>query len=98
MILNDSRNMPVFPKNTENSASFLSSDAYFLMGDNRFNSLDMRHSYETYAKPLTEHDPFSMYYYSNMEQREVSKKRILGTTSFRFWPLSRVGIPGNHYK
>lgn len=98
MILNDSRNMPVFPPTIGDKANFLSNDAYFLMGDNRFNSLDMRHSYETYAKPLTEHDPFSMYYYSNMEQREVSKKRILGTTSFRFWPLSRVGIPGNHYK
>lgn len=97
-VLNDSRNMPVFPANKGSEARYLPHDSFFLMGDNRFNSLDMRHSYDTYVKEITKHDPYTMYYYSNMEQRAVSKSRILGTTSFRFWPLSRLGIPGNHFR
>ncbi len=95
IVLNDSRNMPVFPKNTSTGEpQYISNNSYFLMGDNRFNSLDMRHSYETFYIPLSSYDPYSVRYYSNIEQREVSADRILGTTVFRFWPISRVGVPG----
>jgi len=95
IVLNDSRNMPVFPKNTASGdPQYISRDSYFLMGDNRFNSLDMRHSYDTFYIPLTSYDPYSVRYYSNIEQREVSSARILGTTVFRFWPVSRIGVPG----
>lgn len=95
IVLNDSRNMPVFPKNTAaGEPQYISPNSYFLMGDNRFNSLDMRHSYDTFYIPLTLYDPYSVRYYSNIEQREVSSSRILGTTVFRFWPVSRIGVPG----
>lgn len=95
IVLNDSRNMPVFPKNTASGEpQYLSDNSYFLMGDNRFNSLDMRHSYDTFYIPLTAYDPYSVRYNSNIEQREVNADRILGTTVFRFWPVSRIGVPG----
>lgn len=93
--LNDSRNMSVFPPNAQNGQpQYLSKNSYFLMGDNRFNSLDMRHTYDSLYIPLTPYDSYSLYYSSNLEPREVNAKRILGTSVFRFWPLSRIGVPG----
>ena len=89
----DQRNMPVFPANDENgNAQFIPEDCYFMMGDNRFNSLDMRHSYEQKLVPLTEFDEYSISYYSNMEPQYVNKKYILGTTSFRILPVNRAGL------
>lgn len=94
--LMDRRNMPVFPKNDEQgNPQYIPDSCYFMMGDNRFNSLDMRHSYSSWLSPLTDKDPLSVTYYSDMEPRYVSKSKILGTTSYRFWPLSRRGVPGH---
>ncbi|MBQ3835773.1 MAG: signal peptidase I, partial [Treponema sp.] len=89
----DRRNMPAFPANcADGSASYIHKDCYFMMGDNRFNSLDMRHSYEEKLRPLTPCDEYSVFYYTNIEPRYVHKDRILGTTEFRFWPKGRVGF------
>lgn len=94
--LMDRRNMPVFPKNGDDgSPRYIPDNCYFMMGDNRFNSLDMRHSYSNFLAPLTDKDPLSVTYYSDMDPQYVSKSRILGTTSYRFWPLSRRGVPGH---
>lgn len=91
MIL-DQRNMPVFPPcDADGNASYIPADCYFMMGDNRFNSLDMRHSYKQKLTALTARDPYSVTYYSNMAPQYVSQKHILGTTMFRFWPLQRAG-------
>ena len=93
IMLLDRRNMPVFPANkADGSASYIPANCYFMMGDNRFNSLDMRHSYDEKLVPLTKMDRYSVTYYSNIAPQVVNKKYILGTTSFRFWPLSRVGM------
>ena len=88
----DQRNMPVFPENTQDgSPSYIPQNCYFMMGDNRFNSLDMRHSYKVKNISLTKFDSYSFEYPSNMEPRYVNKKFILGFPFLRIWPLSRFG-------
>ena len=88
------RNMGIFPADNEDgSASYIPEDSYFMMGDNRYNSLDMRHSYNLRIEKLTDADEFSLVYESNMEPQAVSKKSILGKSGFRFWPLGRIGLP-----
>lgn len=89
----DQRNMPVFPENLEDGKpQYISKNSYFMMGDNRFNSLDMRHSYEQKKMPLTSFDKYSVLYESNIAPQMVSRKHILGCALYRFWPLSRRGI------
>jgi signal peptidase I len=92
MIL-DQRNMPVFPENNpDGSARYIPENCYFMMGDNRFNSLDMRHSYTQIMTSLTKFDKYSVTYESIMAPQFVNRKYILGTTVFRFWPVNRIGI------
>ena len=89
----DQRNMPVFPKNTEDGKpSYIPAKNYFMMGDNRFNSLDMRHMAGFYEAPLTAFDEYSVVYQSCLEQKYVPQNRILGTAAYRFWPLNRTGV------
>lgn len=91
-MLLDERNMPVFPAcDTQGNPQYLPADCYFMMGDNRFNSMDLRHASDFYDKPLTSFDPKSVHYQSIMEPQYINKKYIIGKPVYRFWPLPRQG-------
>ncbi len=93
LLILDQRNMPVFPQNKEDGTpQYIPQDCYFMMGDNRFNSLDMRHSYDAAFKPVSKEDEYSVLYYSNIAPQYVSKKRILGSAVYLFWPANRIGV------
>ena len=91
-ILLDERNMPVFPANdSQGNPQYIPANCYFMMGDNRFNSLDLRHSSEQKETALTSDDSLSVTYYSMMAPQYINKKYIVGKPVFRFWPLGRLG-------
>ncbi len=90
----DQRNMGIFPANSEDGEPvYIPEHCYFMAGDNRYNSLDMRHSMEIHTEVLDKNDAYSVMYASNLVPQYVHRKKILGKASLRFWPFSRFGIP-----
>ena len=88
----DSRNMPVFPANdSDGTPNYIPKNCYFMMGDNRFNSLDFRHSAEPFETVLCTEDKLSVTYSSQMEPHYVDRKLIIGKPTYRFWPVTRRG-------
>ena len=92
ILQNDQRNMPVFPKNLEKGdPDYIPKDCYFMMGDNRFNSEDLRHGKGYKLVSMTKDDPSSIQYYSNMDPVYINKSLIQGKPVYKFWPLNRTG-------
>lgn len=88
----DQRNLSAFPEsNPDGSANYIPKDCYFMMGDNRFNSLDLRHSFDSKETYLTKYDPSSVIYISNLNPQYVNKSLIVGKPQFRIFPFSRAG-------
>lgn len=86
--VHDMRNMGEFPSGQD---EYIPENCFFMMGDNRFNSLDMRHSYDMHLEPIDDADRYSFLYRSNLDPQYVGVSKILGTANFRFWPPSRIG-------
>ena len=82
------RNMNVFPAGDD---EYIPDNAYFMMGDNRFNSTDMRHAYVFRSTPVDIYDALSIRFQSNSDPKYVSADKILGTTVLRVFPFSRFG-------
>lgn len=85
--LSNGRNMDEFPKD-----SYLGNDEYFLMGDNRFNSLDMRHTLTKKSVPLDNYDSMPVYYDSQVFPETLPGKKILGLVNLIFYPFNRAKI------
>jgi len=86
----DARNFPAFP-----AGKVLGPTDYFAMGDNRYNSLDMRFR-EGIARPriLDEGDPSSVLYPSVLAPFVLERRFIEARAVFILFPPSRMGAIG----
>lgn len=84
----DFRNLPPFP-----SDSLIEEDNYFVMGDNRYNSLDLRHGLHSQNRFFIADDSMTFVYKSYLSPMTIDEKWIEGFVAFRLFPLNRIGKP-----
>ena len=84
----DFRNLPPFP-----FESLIQEDHYFLMGDNRYNSVDLRHGLHSKDRLFIADQKNSLIYRSLLSPMTIPESGIEGFVIFRLFPLHRIGIP-----
>ncbi|EMB47724.1 signal peptidase I [Treponema denticola] len=89
LALSSQRNMDEFPKGEE---EYIPENCYFMMGDNRFNSTDMRHEYQYHLEALNKDDALSMMFVTNVAPRYIHSSRMLGTVNLILFPRARFGL------
>ena len=73
---------------------FISNDEYFLLGDNRYNSLDCRFGSEYKIFSLDQEDDglFSKKVKLSWNAHTINENFILGKARITYFPFSRMGI------
>jgi hypothetical protein len=90
MYLFEFRNLPEFPKGDGN---YIPAGQYFLMGDNRYGSLDFRYKNEVRkAFQVDAWDEYSMKISSMLNPFTLSEDKMLGLTPIVLWPLNKIGL------
>lgn len=84
----DFRNLPPFP-----SDRVIEEDHYFVMGDNRYNSLDLRHGLKPKDRFFINEDSRTFVYKSYLNPMTIDERWIEGFVMFRLFPINRIGIP-----
>lgn len=84
----DFRNLAPFPAD-----SVIKEDNYFVMGDNRYNSVDLRHRLHPADRFLIEGDRNTFVYKSYLGPMTIDESGIEGFVFFRLFPLNRIGTP-----
>jgi len=84
----DFRNLPPFP-----SDDLIEEDHYFVMGDNRYNSLDLRHGLKSNNRFFVNEDSRTFVYKSYLNPMTIDERWIEGFVAFRLFPINRIGIP-----
>jgi signal peptidase I len=88
----DLRNFPITPAASD---EYIASNHYFVMGDNRYNSLDFRYATERRWVPFDASDPYSMYYPTTLDPKAIDGNNIEGIAVVRLWPFDRFGRIGH---
>ncbi len=84
----DFRNLPPFPYGT-----VIEDEHYFLMGDNRYNSVDLRHGLHSKDRYFIRGKESSLVYRSLLNPMTIDESGIEGFVVFRLFPVNRIGLP-----